>query len=91
MKNQKIRPPGENLEKLYERVFNEIHPEIKNQQIGVLSTVLYLILGTEKAQEICKYFNVESNTSISDDLSISLDIMVILTSDPKIKNMLSNN
>ncbi|WP_138505717.1 hypothetical protein [Nostoc sp. PA-18-2419] len=76
---------GQSLEKLYEQVFDEIHPQIKNQKRGVLSTVIYTILAPEElqAQEICNVLQIGSQAVLNDDLSISADIIGLFISNPK--------
>lgn len=76
--------PGENLERLYDKVFNEIYPQIKNQKKGVLSTVIYTILETDKlkAQELCDSLKIDSKSPLNDDLSISSDIIGFFISNP---------
>lgn len=80
--------PGQKLKKLYEEVFDDIYPQIKNQKKGVLSTVIYSILTPEdsKAQQICKDLQIESNALLSDDLSISSDIIGLFIKNPNDKN-----
>ncbi|MFM7366181.1 MAG: hypothetical protein ACKO11_17145 [Cuspidothrix sp.] len=79
--------PGQRLENLYEDVFDDIYPQIKNQKKGVLSTVIYLILTPEdsKAKQICNDLKIESNALLSDDLSISSDIIGLFISNPNDK------
>lgn len=79
--------PGESLERLYEEVFDEIYPQIKNQKIGVLSTVIYTILEADKSQAIklCDYFKIDSKSPLNDDLTISSDIIGFFISNPNVK------
>lgn len=77
--------PGESLERLYEKVFEEIYPQIKNHKKGVLSTVVYIILGENnksQAQELCQGFKINSKSSLNDDLSISSDIIGLFITNP---------
>lgn len=75
---------GQNIEKLYQKIFEEIYPEIKNQKKGVLSTVIYKILGADnsQAQEVCQFLKIENYALLEDDLSISADIIGLFISDP---------
>ncbi len=81
--------PGENLEKLCEEIFQKIYPQIENQKIGVLSTVINLILASEEAtdqldskevpsKKICSYLNIIGNEQINDDLSRTSNIIGLL-------------
>jgi hypothetical protein len=78
---------GQNIEKLYQSIFEEIYPEIKNQKKGVLSTVIYKILGADKsqAQEVCQSLKIQDYALLEDDLSISADIIGLFISDPNTK------
>lgn len=75
---------GQNIEKLYQRIFEEIYPEIKNQKKGVLSTVIYKILGADNSQakEVCQSLKIKDYASLEDDLSISVDIIGLFISNP---------
>ncbi len=82
--------PGENLEILYKQVFDEIYDEIKTQNIGVLSTVIYTILGQKNSQakQICEDLKIYGNKELKDDLSLSLDIIGLFVNNPNDKNQL---
>ncbi|WYL95870.1 MAG: hypothetical protein HEQ35_20470 [Gloeotrichia echinulata IR180] len=69
--------PGQIIEDLYEEVFDTIYKEIENQQIGILSTVIYSILAPDesKAEELCQHFQVKGSGSLNDDLAISSSIL----------------
>ncbi|WP_071189132.1 hypothetical protein [Trichormus sp. NMC-1] len=85
MNTQKIGfSPGKELKKLCDDIFNEIYPQIKKQKKGVLSTIIYIILEQEhsQAEQIHKYFQIENNASLEDDLSISADVIGLFISDP---------
>jgi hypothetical protein len=75
---------GQNIEKLYQAICEEIYPKIKNQKKGVLSTVIYIILGADnsQAQEVCQYLKIKDYASLEDDLSISVDIIGLFISNP---------
>ena len=76
--------PGKELKKLCDDIFNEIYPQIKNHKKGVLSAIIYIILEPEhlQAEQIHKYFQIENNASLEDDLSISADVIGLFISDP---------
>lgn len=76
---------GQNIEKLYQENFEEIYPKIKNQKKGVLSTVIYILLGANnlQAKEICQKLKIEDYALLEDDLSISADIIGLFISNPK--------
>lgn len=84
---------GQNIEKLYQRIFEEIYPEIKNQKKGVLSTVIYKILGADNSQakEVCQYLEIKDYALLEDDLSISADIIGLFISDPNNKRQWIND
>jgi hypothetical protein len=85
MNTQKIGfSPGKELKKLCDDIFNEIYPQIKNHKKGVLSAIIYIILEPKhlQAEQIHKYFQIENNASLEDDLSISADVIGLFISDP---------
>ncbi len=84
---------GQNIEKLYKDIFDEISPIIKKQQKGVLSTVIYIILEPDESQaeKICNSFNIKPNVLLEDDLSISLDIIGFFISNPNNKRQWIND
>ncbi|PSB38460.1 hypothetical protein C7B69_02925 [filamentous cyanobacterium Phorm 46] len=84
---------GQNIEKLYQRIFEEIYPEIKNQKKGVLSTVIYKILGADNSQakEVCQSLEIEDYALLEDDLSISADIIGLFISNPNNKTQWIND
>jgi len=85
MNNQKIGySPDQNLKTIYEKVFEEIYPHIKNQKKGVLSTVIYLIV-PESATKICSSFAIDSKALLEHDLLISFDILNLFVSTPNDK------
>jgi len=75
---------GQNIEKLYKDIFDKIKPTIKYQKRGVLSTVIYTILESDKsqAQKNCEYLKIEDYASLEDDLYILIDIAEIFISNP---------
>lgn len=78
--------PGQRLENLYEEVFDDIYPQIKNHKKGVLATVIYILTPeNSKAEQICKDLQIEHNALLSDDLSISSDIIGLFISNPNDK------
>ncbi|MBD2665354.1 hypothetical protein B6N60_02831 [Richelia sinica FACHB-800] len=76
--------PGQEIEKLYEKVFEEIYPHIKHQKKGILSTVINLIV-SQDAKEICSLLNIDNKASLEDDLSISSDIVGLFIINPNDK------
>ncbi|MDB9449095.1 hypothetical protein [Dolichospermum circinale] len=85
MNNQKIgSSPGQNLKTVYEQVFEEIYPHIKEGKKGVLSTVIYLIV-PESATKICSSFGIDSKALLEHDLLISFDILSLFVSTPNDK------
>lgn len=76
---------GEDLEKLYTQVFDEIYPHIKNQKKGILSTVIYIIIDKEQAKYICDYFKIQSTTLLDDDVIISSDVIGLFIINPNEK------
>jgi hypothetical protein len=85
MNNQKIgSSPGQNLKTIYEQVFEEIYPHIKEGKKGVLSTVIYLIV-PESATKICSSFGIDSKALLEHDLLISFDILSLFVSTPNDK------
>jgi hypothetical protein len=84
---------GQNIEKLYQAICEEIYPKIKNQNKGVLSTVIYIILGSDnsQAQEVCQYLKIKDYASLEDDLSISVDIIGLFISNPNNKTQWIND
>jgi hypothetical protein len=84
---------GQNIGKLYGDIFETINPTIKFQKKGVLSTVIYTILESDKsqAQKICEYLKIEDYASLEDDLSILIDIADIFISNPNDKKLLTND
>jgi hypothetical protein len=84
---------GQNIGKLYVDIFNKINPIIKYQKKGVLSTVIYTILESNKSQarEICEYFEIKDYASLEDDLSILIEIADIIISNPNDKRQGINN
>ena len=84
---------GQNIEKLYQAICEEIYPKIKNHKRGVLSTVIYIILGSDnsQAQEICEYLKIKDYASLEDDLSISADIIGLFITNPNNKTQWIND
>ncbi|MEA5597518.1 hypothetical protein [Rivularia sp. UHCC 0363] len=85
---------GKNLEKLYyEKVFNEIYPQIKHQKKGILSTVIHILLDPEEsqAQKICNRLEIKDNALLKDDLSISSDILRLFISNSNQSKRRENN
>ncbi|MEG4351148.1 hypothetical protein QUA74_15530 [Microcoleus sp. LAD1_D3] len=84
MNSQTRFPVDQNIEKLYQAICEEIYPNIKNQKKGVLSTVIYIILGADnsQAQEVCQYLKIKDYALLEDDLSISDDIIGVFISNP---------
>lgn len=70
-------PTGKNPEILYKQVFYTVKPLIKKQKKGLLSSVVHIILKPDESQAkyLCEYFNIDSKSSLEDDLSIFLDII----------------
>jgi hypothetical protein len=85
MSNEKlVSSPGQNLKTVYEQVFEEIYPHIKEGKKGVLSTVIYLIV-PESATKICSSFGIDSKALLEHDLLISFDILSLFVSTPNDK------
>ncbi|BBH39566.1 hypothetical protein myaer102_21000 [Microcystis viridis NIES-102] len=42
----------EYFETRYKQIFEQVFPHIKRQEVGTLSSVIYLILDTSQAQEL---------------------------------------
>lgn len=78
---------GQNIENLYEEIFNEIYPEIKQQKKGVLSKVIYTISEADNSevQKNCQYLKVGDYALLDDDSSISTDIIGLFVSNPNEK------
>jgi hypothetical protein len=60
---------NEYLETLYQNVFEQVYPQIKDHKNGVLYKVIYILLeGQEsKADEICTDLRIKDNASREDD------------------------
>ncbi|MCB8751656.1 hypothetical protein [Planktothrix agardhii] len=60
---------NEYLETLYQNVFEQVYPQVKDQKNGVLYKVIYILLeGQEsKADEICTDLRIKDNASREDD------------------------
>jgi hypothetical protein len=82
--------PGKSLRRLYKQVFDEIYPQIKDQKIGILSTVIG-ILEPEESQEIYQIYKINMKASLKDDLSISSDIFGLFLNNPNENNQWVNN
>ncbi|MDB9445365.1 hypothetical protein [Anabaena sp. CS-542/02] len=66
------------LKELYQQVYDQVYPQIKGQKVGVLSTVIYLILDSDRTQadQICQELGIKGNSSLEEDLSIGADPIV---------------
>lgn len=82
---------GENLEKLYVKVFEQLYPHIESREQGVLPSVIYIILGSEvtHGDEICRYLNIKNRVPLDDEISISTDIFSLFISNPNDKKQQS--
>ncbi|MEG4106561.1 hypothetical protein [Microcoleus sp. S13_C5] len=84
MTSQTNNPVAQNIEKLYQPIWKEIYPKIKNHKKGVLSTIIYIIVGGDnsQAQEVCQRFQVKAYASIEDDLSKFDEIIELFIRNP---------
>ncbi|HEY9297694.1 MAG TPA: hypothetical protein VIQ31_15275, partial [Phormidium sp.] len=84
---------GQNRERLYRAICEEIYPKIKNQKEGVLFTVIYIILESDnsQAQKICEYLKIKDSAELEDDLSISADIIGLFITNPNDKSQWIND
>lgn len=72
---------NEYFKKSYKQIFDQIYPHIKNQQLGTLSTVFYLILNESEARELCEEYGVKKNYSLDEDLDLADDIIYTVSID----------
>ncbi|WP_041804243.1 hypothetical protein [Microcystis aeruginosa] len=69
----------EYFETRYKQIFEQVFPHIKRQEVGTLSSVIYLILDTSQAQELCQEYGIKKNASLDDDLDLSDDIIYTIS------------
>jgi hypothetical protein len=65
----------EYFETSYQQIFKQVSPHIKSQEVGTLSSVIYLILDKIQAQELCQEYGIKKNASLDEDLDLSDDII----------------
>lgn len=60
---------NKHLETLYQEVFDQVYPQIKDQKNGVLYKVIHILLEEQesKADEICTDLGIKDNASREDD------------------------
>jgi hypothetical protein len=65
------------LERLYKEVFFQVYPDIKSQERGVLSRLIYMLLLEEErqAETICRYVDIRSNDYREDDKKVVNNLM----------------
>ena len=70
------------LKELYQQVYDQVYPQIKDQKVGVLSTVIYLILDSDRTQadQICQELGIKGNSSVEEDLSQASKIYNLIES-----------
>lgn len=75
---------NEYLETRYQKVFDIVFPQVKNENKGVLYKVIHILLeGQEsKASEICIDHGINKNASLSDDESTAFDQLLIEKPNP---------
>lgn len=62
---------------IYQQVYDQVYPHIKDHKLGVLATVIYLILDSDRTQakKICQELGIKGNSSWEEDLSIGADVI----------------
>ncbi len=65
------------LKELYQDVYDQVYPQIKDQKLGVLCTVIHVILNSDQTQakKICQELGIEGKSSWEEDLSIGADVI----------------
>ena len=51
----------------YEKILQEIKPQIIDHKVGILSTVMYLILEPSEAEEVCKKYSINNKSNLDQD------------------------
>jgi hypothetical protein len=75
---------NEYLKPVYQKVFDQVYPQVKNENKGVLYKVIHILLeGQEsKASEICIDHGINKNASLSDDESTASDQVLMEKPNP---------
>ncbi|AFZ14870.1 hypothetical protein Cri9333_4066 [Crinalium epipsammum PCC 9333] len=80
---------NDNSKNLYEQVINNIYPQIKGRQKGLLYKIIQIIFceeqsfNQEKTREICDYFGIRSNADKDEDKEIINNLVdTILINNP---------
>lgn len=70
----------EYFETRYQQIFEQVFPQIKSQEVGTLSSVIYLILDNKsQAQELCQEYDIKKKASLDEDLDLSDDIIYTIS------------
>ena len=70
----------EYFETRYQQIFEQVFPHIKSQEVGTLSSVIYLILDNKsQAQELCQEYDIKKKASLDEDLDLSDDIIYTIS------------
>jgi len=65
----------ESFETSYDQIFTQVYPHIKGHERGTLRTVIYLVLDSLQAEELCQEYGIKENAFLDEDLDLSDDII----------------
>lgn len=68
---------NDKLETRYQKVFEQVYPQVKNENKGVLYKVIHILLEAREseASEICNDLDIKDNASLDDDEKVVKDLI----------------
>ncbi len=68
---------NDKLETRYQKVFEQVYPQVKNENKGVLYKVIHILLEAREseASEICNDLDIKDNASLDDDEKVVNDLI----------------